>query len=257
MSRTTILVLLLATSSAFAATSYLSVAFQNNSDNPALLPAGFVQFLGASSQTGITSEVFATVNGNVTVTVNAQVDGANLGGGYFDRGGLSNSGAFTYAALYNSFTYNNSSASFAPTATTSISLTLSGPGISASTAYSLTFFSFDTDQGRSTTGTHTATISGQSGTTGTNAVIVWTDAAPPATNNQYSNTQAFLSDGSGHLTFLVSDTYNFNTDSRSGVRLNAFILAPVPEPGSVVLVGGGVVLLGLLWRKRRATNPRD
>jgi hypothetical protein len=141
--------------SVFGSTAYLSVDFQNTADTT---QTGFLQFSGAASQTGVTSETFSTVNGNVTVTVDAQIDSSDLGGGYFDRGGLTNSGAFTYASLYNSFTYNNSSATFSTSATTSLSLTLSGPGISALTSYNLTFYTFDPDTGRSATGTHTTTI---------------------------------------------------------------------------------------------------
>ncbi len=91
-----------------ASTSYLSVDFQQTGDT---VQSGFQQFAGGTSFSSM-SVPFATSGGTVTVTLNIPIDANDLGGGLFDRGGLSNSGAFTYASLYNSFAYNNSSCSF-------------------------------------------------------------------------------------------------------------------------------------------------
>jgi hypothetical protein len=232
----------------------LSLDFQQNGDT---VQSGFTQFAGPITQSAPYSLTF----GAFTVTVTAQVDGQDLGGGFFDRsqtGGpftppLTNSGAFTYANLYNSFAYNNSSNTNASTAATSLTVSISGAGITALTPYSLTFFSFDSDSGRpSTTGTHTVSFTGLSGTTGSSSNIIWSDTARPTTNNQDSTTGIYTSNGSGTLTFLVSDTYVGNTDSRSGVRLNALILDTLaPEPGTLGMIALAIAGAAVFSRRRR------
>ena len=214
------------------------------------------QFLATSSQPGPTTEVF----GNYDVTLTAQADALDLGGGDFDRnqsGGafspLVNSGAFTYANLYNSFAFNNSTQTFAANATSSLTVVLSGPGISPLTAYGLTFYSFDSDAGRPvTSGTHHVTATGTSGTIGTSGTLVWSDTSQPTSNDQDSLFSFFTSDASGNLTVLISDSYAGNQDSRSGVRLNALVLNPAPEPGAFMLTLLGVASVALgLWSQRR------
>ena len=222
----------------------LMLDFQQTGDT---VQSGFTRFAGPTSQTSPYSLTF----GNYTVTVTAQIDGLDTGGGFFDRGGLSNGGAFTYANLYNSFAYNNSTNAFASSAATSITVSISGAGILPSTSYLLTFFSFDSDAGRpTTTGTHTFVATGSSGTTGGPASITWSDSAPPTSNNQYSTTQSYTSSASGTLTFLVSDTYVNNRDSRSGVRLNALILDNAPEPGTLSMIA--LALAGAVGFRLRA-----
>jgi len=230
----------------------LMLDFQQNGDT---VQPGFTQFAGPSSQTTPYSLSF----GVYTVTVSAPTDGQDTGGGFFDRnqtGGifspLANSGAFTYANLYNSFAYNNSSNAFASSAVTSLTVSISGTGIAPSKSYLLTFFSFDSDAGRNaSTGTHSVSITGLSGTTGTPADITWSDSARPTTNNQYSATEQFTSSATGTLTFQVADFYTGNSDSRSGVRLNALILDNAPEPGTlgmIALAFAGFAVSSLLRR---------
>lgn len=238
--------------------------FQENGDT---VQPGFTQFAGPLSQ----SSPYSLTFGNYTVTLTAQSDGSDLGGGFFDRnqsGGifspLANSGSFTYASLYNSFAYNNSSLSFASSASTSLSVSISGAGINPLTAYTMTFFSFDSDAGRqSTSGTHSVDIGGISGTTGSHLGITWSDTAPPTTNGQYSASGIFGSDASGTLTFLVTDSYSGNQDSRSGVRLNALILdtaAPstaTPEPstlGTIASALAGGAAFSMFLRRRRQSS---
>jgi hypothetical protein len=230
------------------------VDFQQNGDT---VQSGFNQFAGAASSTGTTVESF----GNYTVSVTPQVDSLDLGGGYFDRdqaGGsfspVVNSGAFTYANLYNSFAYNNSSASFASSAPTSITVVLSGVGIAPSTSYALTFYSFDSDAGRAfSSGTHGFSVGGVSGTTGSTSTLFWSDTSQPTSNNQDSISGIFTSDATGHLTFLVGDTYTGNLDSRSGVRLNALVLSDAaPEPGTLLSGGIGLALLLFASIRRRS-----
>jgi hypothetical protein len=243
------------------ASTIIALDFQQSGDT---VQAGFTQFAGPVSQT----TAYALTFGNLTVTVTAQTDGNDLGGGFFDRsssggsGGfspLTNSGAFTYANLYNSFAYNNSSQTNLQNTTafpTSISLNFSGAGISALTPYSLMFYSFDTDGGRpATSGTHTETFTGTAGTIGSAGNIVWSDQARPTSNNQYSSVGTFTSDASGNLNIVVSDSYVNNFDSRSGVRLNALILstASAPEPGTLGMLAlalGGMACLRKTRRQR-------
>jgi len=236
-----------------ARASLFAVDFQIAGDTT---QPGFSQFLATASQPGPTTEAF----GSYSVTMTAQVDALDLGGGDFDRnqsGGifspLVNSGAFTYANLYNSFAFNNSPATGASNATTSISIILSVAGIAANTPYLLTFYSFDSDAGRpATTGTHNFSAAGTSGTLGASGTLVWSDTARPTSNNADSITQAFTSDASGNLTFLISDTYTGNLDSRSGVRLNAIVLDTAPEPATFTLFGAALVVTGLWnWRRKR------
>jgi hypothetical protein len=232
--------------SLFGTTAYLAVDFQNPTSG-GVNQTGFSQFAGGTSQSGVTTLPFSTVNGTVNVSVNLPAAG---GAGYFHRTPtLSNSGSLTYADLYNDFAYSNSPNAFVPNQTDTLTVTLSGAGVSANTAYSLTFYSWDN---RAASGLHTVTISGISGTTGPNGVIVSDFATPPTTNDQYSATQIYVSDGSGNLTFLVSDFYGVISDTRSGVRLNALVLAAAaPEPGTLALLGAGLGALALWSRRRR------
>lgn len=229
----------------FGSNAFLSVDFQQNGDT---VQSGFTQFSGTTSQSLLTQS-FATIFGNVDITINSPVDANNIGGGFFNRGGMTNSGAFTYSNLYNSFAFNNSSCNFCANATSQLLITISGAGIAPSTAYRLTFYSFDTDHGRAvSTGTHTVTVFGVSGTSGTSTPFTWTDSAPPTANGQYSVTQAFVSDATGSLHFLMNDSYVNNFDSRSGVRLNALEISNVPEPATLLLFAAG--LAGIVWRRR-------
>ncbi len=234
--------------------SLLQVEFQqSSSDTP---QSGFSQFVAGSGPIAPTTETF----GNYNVTLTAQTDSADLGGGDFDRnqtGGsfsaLSNSGSFTYATLYNSFAFNNSSVTGGSTESTNLTVALNGAGISPSTTYLLQFYSYDTDAGRpATSGTHQFSVAGASGTTGSTGVLTWADTSHPTSNNQDSIFGNFTSDATGKLTFLVSDTYTGNLDSRSGVRLNALILS-VPEPGTLMLLAVGCGALGV-WRRRRKSR---
>jgi hypothetical protein len=230
--------------SVFGSTIFLAVDFQNSISG--VNQTGFSQFAGAASQPGISSNTYSTVNGNVTVSLNLPTAG---GAGYFHRTPtISDSGALTYADLYNDFAYSNSPCGGCANQTDTLTVTLSGPGVSASTTYDLTFYSWDN---RAASGSHTVTISGMSGTTGPNGVILSDFATPPTTNNQYSTTQLYVSDSSGTLTFLVSDFYGFISDTRSGVRLNAVVLSSAPEPGSLALLGVGLGVLALRTRQRR------
>ena len=236
--------------SVFARAALVAVQFEQT--GVSTTQAGFSPFSGNGSQTGVTSLPFSTVAGTVNVSLNTQIDVNNLGGGYFMRPpGITNSGALTFADLYNSFVFNNSSNGFTPNQTTSITLTLSGAGISASRAYQLTFYSWDNNpagESFSPKG-HQVTFAGVSGTSGTASLVSQFDTAPTA-NNTYAVSQNYTSDSSGNLTFLISDFSGTLSGgaARSGVRLNAFQLNTVPEPGTVTLC---LLSLGVCMARRR------
>ena len=247
--------MLLAAQTEFASGALLSIQFEQN--GASTTQAGFSAFLGNASQTGVTTLPFSTANGTVNVSMNSQVDANDLGGGYLFRSpAISNGGSLTTADLYNSFVFNNSTNGFQINQTTSITLTLSGAGISPSTAYLLTFYSWDNRSGGesfSPSG-HQVTFAGASGTTGTTSLVSHFGTAPTA-DNTYAVTQSYTSSASGNLTFTISDFYGAlsNGDARSGVRLNGFVLA-VPEPSTVTL--SLLSLTALMARRRRnARSP--
>ncbi len=219
-----------------------SVAFcQTGSPTPPC-QSGFTAFRGGGAANGTTTQTF----GNYTVA-----DQLGSLGGYFNRGGLVNSGAFTFADLYNSFSYSNETSVFGdPAATVALTLVLSGAGISPNTTYALTLYSYDN---RSGIGTHNVTITPTGGTVGANGSITYVGGVAPTTNSQYSATNYYISDGTGKLTLTVSDSYSGSSE-RSGVRLNAFELADVPEPGSMALAAFGVAVIALVRRRQHATR---
>lgn len=238
----------------FASGALLSIQFEQS--GVSTTQTGFSAFSGNGSQTGVTTLPFSTVNGTVNVSVNSQVDANNLGGGYFLRPpAITNSGSLTTADLYNSYVYNNSTNGFSPNQTTSITLTLSGAGISASTPYLLTFYSWDNRiaaESSSPSG-HQVTFAGVSGTTGTASLVSHFGIAPTA-DNTYAVTQPYTSSASGNLTFTISDFYGtLVSDARSGVRLNGFVLA-VPEPSTVALSLFSLTAL-MARRRRNARSP--
>ena len=164
--------------------------------------------------------------------------------GFFNRTDLDNSGSLTAADLYEDFVFANGTLGGGGSPL-SMTLTLSGAGISASTSYNLTFFSYDSV---SSAGSHTVSFNGASGTSGSAPDILWTGGSNPTTDGQYATTGTFTSDGTGVLTIDLEDNWIGATDS-TGIRLNGFELDAIPEPSAAALLA--LSGLALLRRRRK------
>ncbi len=191
--------------------SLLSVDFQNTARlAPGVTQSGFVAF----NETNGGTATYSTTAGEVTVTMSG-LDA--IQGGMHNREDVSNADRQTFAAVYNDFAFKNGESP------QSMSLTLSGPGIVAGTAYNITFYSYDSDH---TQGTHAVRFAGVSDTTGSAGPLRWTPAVP-ATLGQYAVSGVFTSDAAGTLTIDMTDT--FSTQGHTGIRLNGFELSVVSE----------------------------
>lgn len=181
----------------------------------------FIDFGPGAIQPGFTAQTTASVDyttdaGTVTITSD---------GSFFNR---SSGNSFTDAALLGDFTFKNSFGT--------LSLTISGAGVSASTGYDIKFYSQDSHHG-GTGGT--VTYTGVSGTTG-NTSIVYSSADIGA--DGYSATATFTSDGSGTISIDVTGT-------NEGPRISGMEFTVVPEASAALLMGSLTALFGL--RRRR------
>ena len=213
--------LLLLTGTANAA--LLGVDFQNSNgvSVAGVTQAGFVAFDNThSTGTGGTATYGSF---NVTVSGLDALNGTIEG--LFNRGGVANGGALTFADIYNDFAFNNSNAP--------ITLQLTGAGITPNTRYNLTFYSFDNLT--SEPNTHMVSFTGTAGTTGSPALINTTPASDPTTNGQYASTGTFTSNAAGVLTVQARNVGPIVANW--GPRLNAFEidLAPAAAPGTQAL----------------------
>jgi hypothetical protein len=180
--------------------------------------AGPVQagFVGQSAA----SATHSTTGGNITVAIgNAQsIQALNTNASTVEGYNMYNDGAFKNGS--------------------SMTLTLSGPGISASTEYSLTFWSCY-NNGETRTTSFVATT----GTTGTTLGPIATATTTPTGFDDpvYSATGTFTSDASGVLTFAINSALN-------RPLINGFRIASIPEPSIALL--GGLGFLAMLRRRR-------
>jgi|GEM_PF-2298682 len=170
-------------------------------------------FIGQNSS----SVVHSTTAGNLTVSYSGQQ-------GTFDRGVGATATHGTNTDLYRDFIFDNS---------TTMVLTLSGPALSANTAYELTFYAFDEAQDSS------VSFAGTSGTAGSVGPIVSTADADITSLGQFAATGTFISDGAGILTIT--------TGAGTRPRINGFSI--IPEPSTTALLGLGG--LALILRRRK------
>ncbi|MFA4944069.1 MAG: PEP-CTERM sorting domain-containing protein [Lentisphaeria bacterium] len=227
----------------------LAVDF-NSDQSGGLTETGFQGALAASGEAGgVVTYTYNSGNFTVKTAGDTSVDSNGI---LNSTGSTSNGvtarlwsaptfegGTFTYNDLYRDVIIGRNSG------IDSLALQIYGPGLSANTAYSVTFYAYD-DRG-SGTSTFTNRTGLDSVTPGTTlGTISWTapytfDATTP--NSIFSLTSTVTSDANGRLTFAAG---------ASGVqgKINGFEIAPVPEPATLGLALGAAVM-GLLARRRR------
>ena len=195
----------------------LKVDFQNTTTTGAPeTQAGFFDF----NESDAGNATYPTAAGPVTVAVSGQ-------DGFYNRGGVANSGNLTYAGIYKDFAYNNGASP------QSLTLTLSGPEILPRERYRLTFYSYDD----SFASIHSVRFSGTSGTTGSAGPLTYTCGQDPSSNSAYSVTGYFNADASGTLTISAVDNYLNGTPAEDGIRLNAFeIVADFLPKGTMIRI---------------------
>jgi hypothetical protein len=195
--------LALTATSANAATSLLAVDFGSLTS----VESGFVG-------QAVDNFTHTTTGGDINVAISGYqglVTGSNNGG--------------TNADLFDDFYFKNGG---------TMTVILSGDGISADTDYDMTFWAYYSVEARDTT------IAGSAGTTGTSLGPIAFVVPTSLSDNSASGT--FTSDGTGTLTFAVSG-------SASRPALNGFTITAVPEPSTTALLGLGG--LALILRRRK------
>jgi len=144
-------------------------------------------------------------------------------GNPYDRGGVTdNPPGFTYGELYRDFIYHN---------TSPFNMTIAG--LIPSETYDIALFSYDDGLGAVSV---TTTFTPTGGTLGSNAVVTYFSGSDPVTDYEYSDTQRWVSDGSGQLTFTISAT--------NAVRMNGFEMTYIPEPAAGILTALLATCLG-------------
>jgi hypothetical protein len=213
--------------SIIASLSLATFAFATTSANAAVLAVDLQD--GSNTATGFEGQglsggPYTTALGNMTVTVtDAQ--------GVFDRG--TPSGANQIDDFYRDFIFDNNSDGF--------TITITGAGIIASTAYEMTFYAYDSGEVRPTA------VAGSAGTTGTKLTgFAATATTGPTSLDQHAGTSVFTSDATGTLTFFVDGSSSGGTGRSS---INGFELNAVPEPTTTALLGLGG--LALIMRRRK------
>jgi len=221
-----ILLLSITALSGVASAQILSVDFTGAAYG-GVTQAGFDSIVGTLSSVSSESPATGTFG---AYTVTATPSSADQGGIY-NRGGVTNGGGLTYANLYNSFVFDNSTGP----------LTLTIAGVTANTTYALTLFAYDSGIAA---GAETFTAAGA--TSGGPGTVDFVGASTPTTNLQYSTT---IDVSSTSTTLTIEETGAANT-----IRLNGFELSAVaaPEPSSVALIGLGALVL-LINRRRMAS----
>ena len=206
-------------------------------------------YTGASLQTQSGFSSFAaglTDNTPQSITVGSYTVGVSGQDGFYNRGTVTNAGAFTYADLYDDVVYINNSGSSA--------ITISITGVTPNTPYDVTLYSYDQGPNGTTSGaTMTTTFSPGANTTGANGTVAFNvpNSAPtpnPTSNGQYATTLTLT--GTGNMLNITATAAVTSGSVLSGnlLRVNGFELASVPEPSSSVAL---LTMGGVLLRRRR------
>jgi hypothetical protein len=193
------------------------LALATTSANAALLA---VDFGGSNVESGFvgqsaTSFTHTTTAGDITVGISGQQ-------GLFTF--TTNTGT-AHTNLFQDFFFKNGG---------TITMTLTGPGISANTEYDMTFWALYAAEARNTT------INATVGTGPSLGPIAY--EINPTSLSQNAASGTFTSDSNGDLTFAVSGT-------NSRPALNGFTITAVPEPSTTALLGLGG--LALILRRRK------
>ena len=191
----------------------LKVDFQNTTTTGApKTQSGFVDF----DEKDAGSATYLTLAGKEVRVTLSGLDSAL--GGFYNRGGVTNSGNLAFADIYNDFAFKNG------TSPQSISLTLSGPAILPRERYTLTFYSYD-DYSKG--GNHSVIFAGTSGTIGSAGPLAWIGGVDPTSNTAYTVSGVFKASASGTVTVSLTDTFSGATDT-TGIRLNAIEIKAEP-----------------------------
>lgn len=174
---------------AAASPPFLSIDYESaNGPFPAEgdTQAGFRPF----TQHNAAGRIYSTSEGNIFVNVAGEQPAGE--DGYFDRGPIPDNPPFTFGELYRDFAFNNNEKQ----------MTFSFAGLKPSTAYSVTWFSYDNG------GNHHVTFAGVGGSTGSAGPLDYIGGVPPTNNYDPRNaaTGLFTTDGAGGLTVLAVDT---------------------------------------------------
>lgn len=227
---------LLLPAAALPAATLLSLDF--GSTQSPVVESGFTGY--SVTNVGVAGPMTQTFGSfTVTLTNGKTVDGSgNLNATGLvnarDRGALTDSGAFTYNDLYRDFVTQG--------ADTGLQL----GGLTANTAYQITFYAYDNNNTRSETFKNItgATTSSPNGANLSLGTISWTAASSLTSNNLFSIVATATSDSSGRLTFDI------NSASATTV-LNGLILASIPEPSGCAALLAGAALAYVAARRRR------
>jgi hypothetical protein len=195
----------------------ISLAAVSSSSGATLLAVDF-----GSAPSGVESGFVGQTAFNATHSTTAGNIAVDVAGG--PQGFFVYASGGTNTALFDDFIFDNSGP---------FTMNLSGAGISANTAYDLTFWAFYGAQARDTT------ITAAGSTTGTTlGPIAFTNPPTSLADNSASGT--FTSDGSGNLDFSFG---------AGRPALNGFTISAVPEPSATALLGFGG--LALILRRRK------